>query len=511
MAGQLMLGIDIGTSGTKTVLANTNGKVVARATAEYPLSRPQPGWAEQDAEDWFQATCLTIRQVLATSGIDAENIAGVGLSGQMHGSVFLAADGSVIRPPLLWCDVRTAAECRQITQAIGREQLIAATCNPALEGFTAPKVVWLRNHEPANYARLAHLLLPKDYVRYRLTGAMVTDVSDAAGTLLFDVAARRWSDVVLQALGIDPAILPPVVESPAVCGSISRVAAQLTGLREGTPVVGGGADNTCGAVGAGIVREGRFLSSIGSSGVIVAHTDSVRQDAQARIHTFNHSVPGQWYLMGVMLSAGLSLRWFRDEFARAEQQVAHDTGIDAYDLLSREAAQSPPGSRGVVFLPYLNGERTPHADANARGVFFGLSGAHHRADVVRSIMEGVTFGLRDSVEIMRAMGLTIKQLRAIGGGAKSPLWRQMQADIFQAEVATLEVDEGPAFGAALLAGVGAGLFSSVQEAADATVKVGEITEPIPGHKARYEDNYAVFRNLYPALRDSFAAATALSS
>ncbi|MGI6611177.1 MAG: xylulokinase [Limnochordia bacterium] len=505
-----LIGVDVGTSGTKSLLIDAEGRVYASRSAGYRLHQPQLGWAEQSAEDWWQATCSTIRQLLEETGTSPHDVVAVGFSGQMHGSVFLDKEGHVIRPPLLWCDVRTAAECREITSVVGERQLIESTSNPALEGFTAPKLLWLRNHEPVNYAKLAHVLLPKDYVCYRLTGELATEVSDAAGTLLFDVAHRSWSQEVLRALDIDPAILPRVMESVEVRGLVSEAGAQATGLAVGTKVVGGGADNACGAVGAGIVREGRFLSSIGSSGVILAHTETPRLDPSARVHTFNHAVPGRWYLMGVMLAAGLSLRWFRDEMGPMEKRIEQEIGLDAYDLLGLQAAKSPPGSRGLVFLPYLNGERTPHADADARGVLFGLSSAHTRGDVIRAIMEGVTFGLRDSVEIMRDMGLSFDRLRVLGGGARSPLWVQMQADVFQTTVERLQVDEGPAYGAALLAGVGADLFASVAEAAESTVRVGDVLEPNPANKGRYDDMFGLYRALYPALREGYAAAARLS-
>lgn len=502
-----LCGIDVGTSGTKAIIVDPQGRILGRSTKEYPLSWPRPGWAEQAAADWWRATGEAVQGALAEAGLTGRDIAAVGLSGQMHGSVLLDRAGEVIRPPILWCDVRTADECREITQAVGgRARLIELTGNPALEGFTAPKIVWVKKHEPAHFERIAHVLLPKDYIRFRLTGEIATEVSDAAGTLLFDVAARRWSEAMLRAIGLETAVMPQVYESSDVCGRISAAAAAATGLAAGTPVVGGGADNTCGAVGAGIVQSGRLLSSIGSSGVVLTQTDSFVKDPHGRVHTFNHSVPARWYLMGVMLAAGLSLRWFRDQFGSIERETERQSGIDAYELLGRAAAQSSPGSRGVIFLPYLNGERTPHADANARGVFFGLAAAHTRADIIRSIFEGVAFGLRDSVEIFRSMGQAVTELRAIGGGARSPLWRQIQADLFGADVLTLSVDEGPAFGAALLAGVGVGAYASVPEAAAATVRVAARTAPNPEHRAVYDETYALYRSLYPALRDRFAQA-----
>ncbi|MFS8572117.1 MAG: xylulokinase [Clostridia bacterium] len=509
-AGDLYLGIDVGTSGTKALLVTGDGRPVERATVEYPLHWPRPGWAEQDAEDWWRATVLATRRVLEKAGVSGDRVAAVGFSGQMHGSVFLDEKGQVIRPPILWCDVRTAAQCRTITEKVGgRERLIELTGNPALEGFTAPKVVWLMEEEPDAYERVRTILLPKDYVRYRLTGELATEVSDAAGTLLFDVAKGEWSAPVLEALGIDRSLLPPVLKSYEVAGRVTEEAARETGLKAGTPVVAGGADNTCGAVGAGIVREGVFLSSIGSSGVVLTPSDTLAKDPKGRVHSFNHSTENQWYLMGVTLAAGLSLKWFRDQLGQAERAVEAAGGPDAYDLLAAEAQKSEPGSRGLFFLPYLNGERTPHADANARAVFFGLSGAHTRADMVRAVFEGVTFSLRDSVEIMRELGREVTEIRAIGGGAKSPFWRQIQADVFGADVLTLEIDEGPAFGAALLAMVGAGRYKTVVEAADATVRTKDRTTP-SGDRSRYEEAYAFYRSLYPAFKERYDALAKLN-
>lgn len=502
---EYFLGIDIGTSGTKVLLVTEDGRPVASWTEEYPLHQPKPGWAEQDADDWWQATIKATRGVLQKAGVSGSQVAAVGFSGQMHGSVFLDEHGAVVRPPLLWCDVRTSEQCRTITEKVGgRERLLELTGNPALEGFTAPKVVWLQENEPDAYARVRHILLPKDYVRYKLTGELMAEVSDAAGTLLFDVEKSEWSQPVLEALGIEPGMLPPVVQSFDVAGRVTAEAAALTGLAEGTPVVAGGADNTCGAVGSGIVREGVFLSSIGSSGVVLTPSGTASKDPKGRVHTFNHSVKDQWYLMGVTLAAGLSLKWFRDQMSPAEKAVEAAGGPDAYDLLSAQAAQSPAGSRGLFFLPYLNGERTPHADADARGVFFGLSGAHTRADMIRSVFEGVTFSLRDSVEIMRELGREVSEIRAIGGGAKSPFWRQIQADVFGADVLTLEIDEGPAFGAALLAMVGAGRYKSVVEAADATVRIKDRTSPSENVET-YNKSYEFYRSLYPAFKERFAA------
>lgn len=387
----------------------------------------------------------------------------------------------------------------------GRDRLISLTGNPALEGFTAPKLLWVRKHEPEVYGRIRWVLLPKDYVRYRLTGQIATDISDAAGTLLFDVVRRSWSAPVLEALGLNAEWMPDVLESSRVCGHVTEEAARQTGLVAGTPVVAGGADNMCGAVGAGVVEPGQALVSIGSSGVVLVVSEAPVLHPQGIVHTFNHSVPGTWYLMGVMLAAGLSLRWVRDELGHVEQAAARLTGQDAYDLLAQEAAQAPPGCAGLFFLPYLNGERTPHADASARGVWFGLSTAHRRAHLVRSVFEGITYGLRDCLEPIRAMGVAVRQARAIGGGAKSAFWRRLQADVLDVEVARLANDEGPAFGAAVLAGVGTGVFADVVQAARKTVAVVDTVAPDPEAVRHYESQFQFYRSLYPALRERFAA------
>ncbi|HHV61271.1 MAG TPA: xylulokinase [Firmicutes bacterium] len=505
-----LMGLDIGTTGVKTLICDPSGKTIGKAFEEYPLYSPKPGWAEQNPQDWWEATVRSIQRALTSSGVSGQDVKGIGLSGQMHSSVFLDEDNNILHPALLWCDVRTAEECRWISDTIGRDKLIEYTCNPALEGFTAPKIIWLRKNKPEIFARVKKVVLPKDYIRYKLTGELATEISDAAGTLLFDVARRNWSREVLEGLGLPLDIVPKWCESPDVCGHVTREVSEKTGLAAGTPVVGGGADNTCGAVGAGIVRAGRALSSIGSSGVIVAQVDEVKRDPRGRVHTFNHSVPHKWYLMGVMLSAGMSLKWFRDSLAQVEKEVERVSGIDAYDLLGRAAGRIPPGSEGLVFLPYLTGERTPHADANARGVFFGLSLRHGKAHMARAVMEGVVFGLRDSLEIIKGLGIEVKQLRAIGGGAKSPLWRQMQADIMNVEVVTINVDEGPAFGAALLAGVGVGIYRSVEEAAESTVSITSHTEPDAANARIYDEYYRLYTSLYPALKEAFRQDAALA-
>lgn len=499
----LLIGIDVGTGGVKTLAVDEAGNILARSFREYPLMQPKPGWTEQDPEQWWKATVETLADVASQLGSQAQEVKGIGLSGQMHSSVFLDSERNVIRPAILWNDGRTAPQCRWITEQVGREELIRHTSNPALEGFTAPKIVWLMQNEPENYQKVRWVMLPKDYVRMRLTGEIYTEISDAAGTLLLDVSNRKWSQPVMEKLGINPEIMPPVKESIDCCGTLTREVAEATGLPAGIAVAGGGADNACGAVGTGIVKSGRALSSIGTSGVVLVQTDTPQTDPEAKVHTFNHAVPHRWYNMGVSLSAGLCLKWFRDNLGHLETQMESLSGIDAYNLLTAQAESVPPGSEGLIFLPYLTGERTPHADANARGVFCGITPRHTKGHMIRAILEGVVFALRDSLEIIKNMGTEVPQIRAIGGGAKSPLWRQMQADIMNVGIATLNIDEGPAFGAALLAGVAAGVYPSVTEAAEAAISVVSVTEPNPETVSIYEEYYQEYRALYPALKESF--------
>jgi xylulokinase len=497
------IGIDVGTSGTKTLLIDERGEVLGSTTVEYPLHHPRPGWAEQDPEDWWRATVESIRRVLADSGVGAGEVKGLGLSGQMHGTVFLDEKNAVLRPAILWCDQRTAAECDEMTEAIGATELIKHTCNPALTGFSAPKILWLRNNEPAVYAKVRKVLLPKDYIRFRLSGAFAAEVSDASGTLLFDVTHRRWSDHVLDVLEIPRAWLPDVFESPEPSTAISAEAAEAMGLKRGTPIVGGGGDQAAGGIGNGIVVEGIVSSTIGTSGVVFASTDSPKLDEKGRVHTFCHAVPSTWHVMGVMLSAGGSFQWLRNVLGAQEVAEAKARGVDPYELLTANAAKAPVGSEGLIFLPYLSGERTPHADPYARGVFFGLSPRHDKAMITRAVMEGVTYGLRDSLELIRAMGVEIRQIRASGGGARSALWRRMQADVFESPVVTIDKDEGPAFGVALLAAVGTGAYGSVREACEATISVVSEVEPEPAASAVYNEYYPVYRQLYLDVKDRF--------
>lgn len=498
-----LLGIDIGTSGTKTVLFDESGNTVASALGEYPLYQPHIGWAEQDPEDWWKATYATIQAVLKKSGIAAGDIKGVGLSGQMHGAVLLDKNYQVLRKAIIWCDQRSTAECEQITSLIGRERLIEITANPALTGFTASKIMWVKNHEPQIFEKVAKILLPKDYIRFKLTGEFATEVSDASGMQLMDIPARKWSGEVLSKLGIHRSQLGEMYESQEVSGKVHCEAAGLTGLKEGTPVVGGGGDQAAGAIGNGIVKPGVISSTIGTSGVVFAYSQNVSIDPKGRVHTFCHAVPNTWHIMGVTQGAGLSLKWFRDNFCMEEKRVADLMGIDPYVLMDQEAEKVPAGCSGLLYMPYLMGERTPHLDANAKGVFFGLSAKHEKQDMLRSVMEGVVYSLKDCLEIIKEMGVDISEVRASGGGGKSKLWRKMQADVFGTDITTINSSEGPALGVALLAGVGTGVYGSVAEACDATIKVKSRQEPDMALNARYSKFHTLYQRLYDSLKQDF--------
>lgn len=506
----VFLGIDVGTSGTKTLAIREDGQILASATREYPLYSPHPGWSEQNPEDWWNAVIESVRAVLSQGNIAPSEVKGIGLSGQMHGSVFLNRDHQVIRPALLWNDQRTAAECEEIEQrAGGREALIKLVANPALTGFTAPKILWLRRHEPENYAQVQKILLPKDYIRFRLTGEFATEVSDASGTLLLDVRNRCWSRELLSQLEIDPALLPTVYESVEVSGTLSTPSAGLLGLASGIPVVGGGGDQAAGAVGNGIVSRGDISATMGTSGVIFAHSDEVQIDSAGRLHTFCHAVPGKWHVMGCVLSAGGSLQWYRNHLGQAEQITAKAMGVDPYVLLSAEAAQAPPASEGLFFLPYLTGERSPHADPDARGAWIGLTLRHGRPHMVRSVIEGATFAMRDCLEVIREMNIPVGQIRLSGGGGRSEFWRQLQADIYGQEVVTINAEEGPAFGVALLAAAGTGAYSSVEEACRATIRVATRTGADAARVAKYNAAYPVYQQLYRSLKGDFKTIGAL--
>jgi xylulokinase len=489
------LGIDSSTTATKALLMRADGEVVGVASSEYTYEVPRPLWSEQHPDLWWQATTHSVRQVLADSQLDPGEIRGVGLTGQMHGLVLLDGEGEVLRPAILWNDQRTGAECDQIRALLGKERFIQITGNDALTGFTAPKVLWVKNQEPEIFARVGQILLPKDYVRFKLTGRYATDKAGGAGTVLFDVRQRDWSPEVVAALGIDPTWLPPTFEGTSVTGYLSTQAAEATGLAEGTPVVGGGGDQAAAAVGTGAVVEGIVSLSLGTSGVVFAAADRPIVEPEGRLHAFCHAVPGKWHLMGVMLSAAGSLRWYRDTLA---------PGVDFQTMLA-PAAEVPPGSDGLLFLPYLTGERTPHPDPLARGAFVGLTVRHGQAHLTRAVLEGVAFGLRDGFELMQAAGLAeITQVRITGGGAKSPLWRRILADVLDAELVTVNTTEGAAYGAALLAATGRGAFADVESACAAVIQATGSTEPGPG-RGVYQDLYPLYRDLYPALRATFNA------
>jgi len=498
-----LLGIDVGTSGTKTLLMDTEGGVVASATAEHPISSPKPLWSEQGPADWWKAVVRSIGEVLAGSGASGDDVGAVGLSGQMHGAVFLDGADEVLRPAILWNDQRTAEECEDITARVGAERLIELAANPALTGFTAPKIVWVQKNEPEVYEKSRKVLLPKDYIRFRLTGEYATEVSDASGTLLLDVSKREWSGEILDKLGIDRDLLPECFESPEVSGKLTTAAAKETGLAEGTPVVGGGGDQAAGAVGNGIVSRGVISCTVGTSGVVFAHSDEVQIDPKGRVHTFCHAVPGKWHVMGVVLAAGGAFQWFRNHLGEPETSAAVAEGLDPYEGLTELAAKAPAGCEGLIFLPYLTGERTPHADPFAKGCFVGITPRTTKAEIARAVMEGATYALRDSLEIIRGMGVPVEEIRLSGGGARSELWRHVQADVFGQSASLINAEEGPAYGVALLAGVGAGVWSSVEEACGATIRVTEKIPSHPGRAAVYDRYYPHYAQLYRCLRDEF--------
>jgi len=498
---RFFLGIDIGTTAVKTVVVGESGAVLAEEESPLTVSIPMPGMSEQNPEDWWQA-CVTATRAACAALPTGEGISGIGLSGQMHTAVFLDASDRVLRPAILWNDVRTTAQCRYITDRVGSRGLRRLVGNPALEGFTAPKILWLREHEPENFSRVRTVLLPKDYVRLRLTGERAIEPSDAAGTLLFDIRRTRWSDEMLDLLDLDRAILPRVVGSAEVSGRLTAGAAEALGLRAGVPVVGGGADNASAAVGAGVVTPGTLLVSTGTSGTVVAPVARPRVDPSMRVHAMNHAAEGTWYLMGVVLSAGAALAWFR-------RALAPQGGPPpAYDDIVAEAVSAPPGADGLTFLPYLTGERTPHADANARGVFFGLHAGHTRGHLVRAVLEGVTFALRDSLDLVRKLGVDAREAVAVGGGARSPAWRQIHSDIFETPIVTVGPAGGAPLGAAMLAAAGAGAFGTVAEAAKAWLTTTARTEPQPGNFDVYRTGHERYQTLYRCLKKQFAETAA---
>ena len=498
-----LIGIDLGTSATKTVLFDENGTVIASASREYPMYQPQNGWAEQKPEDWREAALETITRVVKESSVDKDEIKGIGISGQMHGLVMLDENNEVIRPSIIWCDQRTAKECEEITEKVGKERLIEITANPALTGFTASKILWVRNHEPENYAKCRHILLPKDYVRLILTGEYATEVSDASGMQLLDVPNRCWSDEVLEKLDIDKRMLAKVYESPEVTGTILPEIAAVTGLSEKTVVVGGAGDNAAAAVGTGVVKDGRAFTTIGTSGVVFAHSKNVTIDPKGRVHTFCCAVPGCWHVMGVTQGAGLSLQWFRNNFCQDYMEKAKEEGCDAYDYINRDVESVSLGADRLIYLPYLMGERTPHLDPDCRGVFFGLSAIHTRKHMLRAVMEGVSYSMKDCNDILKEMGVEVDDMMACGGGGRSAVWRQMLADMYGCTVKTVTAKEGPALGVAILAGVGAGIYDSVEAACEKMIHTDKSCDPIPEHTAKYEEYHKIYKNLYTCLKDQY--------
>jgi xylulokinase len=475
------------------------GRVVASATEEHaPFASPQIGWAEQDPDDWWRACTVAVPRALQQAKLRGEDVACVGFSGQMHGAVMLDARDRVVRPALIWCDVRTDRQCRELTEKIGAERLIQLTCNPALANFTLTKFLWVRENEPEQWKRVCAVMLPKDYVRFRLTGDRAIDMADASGTLMLDVANRRWSKEMLAATGIDEGLLPSLYESPDVCGKVSTAGEAATALKQGTPVVAGAGDQAAGATGMGIVMPGAVSATIGTSGVVFAATDRPALDPKGRLHTFCHAIPGRWHVMGVTQAAGLSLRWFRDQFGAGK-----DDGRDPYERLTEEATSAEPGCKGLLWTPYLMGERTPHLDPNARGALVGLTASHTRAHVIRAILEGVAFSLRDSFTIFGEMSVPVNTIRLGGGGARSPLWRQIQVDVYGKEVEIVEAEEGAAYGAAILAGVGARMWNTVDEACAAVVRVSARVEPANDAVTILNRQYQAYRKVYSATRSIF--------
>jgi xylulokinase len=490
------LGIDVGTGGTRALLVDAAGKLVQSFTAPHEdIRMERPLWAEQQPENWWEAGKHAIRGVLAEAHASGREVRGIGLSGQMHGLVMLDAADRVIRPALIWCDQRSQAQVDHINESIGRDDVLAWTANPVLTGFTLPKLLWVRDNEPAHFDQLRKVLLPKDYVRFCLTGEYATDVSDASGTSLFDVARRRWSDDMFERIGLSRSILPAAFESSRITGGVSRLAAEATGLAEGTPIVAGAGDQAASAVGNGIVEAGKVSCTLGTSGVVFAHMRSPAYDLRGRVHTFCHAVENAWHVMGVTQGAGLSLQWFRNNLA---------PGMP-YDALTREAATAPAGAQGLFWLPYLMGERTPHLDATARGGWVGLTAKHTRADLIRSLMEGVSYSQKDCLDVIAEMNVTVESVRLSGGGARSELWRQMMADVFGQRVSILEQQEGSAYGAALLALVGTDEYSSVGELCKAAIREVRTFEPRPQEQKVYADGHRIYRLLYPAVNDALRA------
>ncbi len=504
-----LVGIDVGTSATKTVLFDEKGNVVSSVSQEYPLYQPHNGWAQQKPEDWRDAVLKTLKEVVAESGVSGEDVKGIGISGQMHGLVMLDEAGEVIRPSIIWCDQRTGAEVEDMLSIMPRERWIEITANPPLTGWTAAKILWVRKNEPENYKRCRHILLPKDYIRYILTGEFATEVSDASGMQLLDVAGRCWSEEVLEKLDIPGEWLGKMYESCEVTGQLLPDIAKATGLTTDTKVVGGAGDNAAAAVGTGVVKDGTAFTTIGSSGVVFAHSSQITIDPKGRVHTCCCAVPGAWHVMGVTQGAGLSLKWFKDNFCQDYVDEAEKAGGDVYDLINRDIEKIPVGSDRLVYLPYLMGERTPHLDPDCRGVFFGLSAIHTKAHLLRAVMEGVSYSLADCNDILKEMGVQVDQMMACGGGGKSPIWRQMLSDLYDCQVKTVHQSEGPALGVAILAGVGCGIYESVEKACESLISVNKCSEPTGENVKKYYGYHQLYKRLYGNLKESYKELAAL--
>lgn len=500
-----LIGIDVGTTGVKTVLVTAEGELVTIATNSYPFHTPRAGWAEQNAEDWWQATILSIQQMLKGSGVDASRIAGIGLSGQYHGAVLMNRKYEALRPCILWCDQRTTKQAEYVLAKVGKERLMRIACTPGFPYFTACKLLWVRENEPDVYEKIFKILLPKDYIRLKLTGNFATDVTDASGTLFLNVRQRKWSKEILGCLDVDQTILPDCVESPEVTGKITKKAAEQTGLKAGIPVVAGAGDQAAQAVGNGVIKQGLVACTIGTSGVVFAPVDQIKTDSQGRVDSFCHAIPGRWHVMGVMQSAAGSLRWFQENFATLERKEAKKRGMNVYEILTEKASKVPVGSGKLFFLPYLMGERHPYCDPDARGVFFGFHLAHTKAHAIRSILEGVAYGFRDCLEVIKSLGIFVREIRVTGGGAKSNLWREILANISGEQILTTNAPDeaGAAYGAAILGSVGARIYENVEEACDQMVRIKDHLVPNVKEKNKYEKFFKFYQTLYPLLKNSF--------
>ena len=500
---QYLLGVDIGTSGTKTALYNLKGESIVSKVVEYPLYQPQNGWAEQDPADWWNATVIGIQAVLEKSGINPDHIGGVGLSGQMHGLVMLDENAKVLRRSIIWADQRTEKEVNEMNQKIGKDKLIKITANPAMTGFTAAKILWVQNNEPEIFDRCRHILLPKDYIRYMLTGEFATEVSDASGMQLMNIAKRDWSSEMLSIMNIDRAVLGDMYESQDITGKIHKRAAKLTGLSEGTIVVGGAGDNPAAAIGTGVIAQGKAFTTIGTSAVIYAVSDKLYLDNKGRVHSLCASVPGKWTVMSCTQAAGLSLQWLRNTCCSPEIALAEQKGVDPYMVMDRASEEVQIGADKLLYLPYLMGERSPHLDPNARGVFFGLSAVHERKHMIRAVLEGVAYSQKECFDIFREMGVPVNDMLVTGGGGRSPIWRQMLADLYECPVSTLSTDEGPALGVALLAGVACGVYASIEEATNIAISKNKTQSPIENNSKLYKPYFELYKELYVNLKDSF--------